>query len=563
MAINVYYNSEAVEPAPTITYNHELYYSNDSVIGYTYVITLNGFATHIRPENQGRSGISGNLDQIDAIKNIFSKNGVDLSVFADGSLILKAKGSTIRSISFAQSENYYNNYVPYTIEIEFNELDITGCEETQVTACNSSIFSIVADPNNVLTPNLVDIEKYKIKDFNDSWDITIDDSAYDFYSPNTNNVINVQYSITSTGKNYYVNEKLVPAWHQARFFVQDRLYTQIKGLISSIQNIDNEGCSPTDTKSELYEISTTGSGLFQGFQTEYDTVSFAPNYFVYNESINCTTSEAEGTFSATYSCILKQSYGPNPFQNAAIHTFSVSKSYDQSTSNSANFTVQGQVQGLIRGGMIFHTDQFSLPQNGSFLITTDTTRDKYQNARDYYYANVGTDSDIFQQAKQDMDISYVRLLIDRAGYIPNPESFQIDHDYHGGSLNYSATYTTEHAKTILNGFTNISVTRNDPVPVIKEFIIPGRIDGPIIQNIGMRTKRTVSINIDGIKQDKLCMGDVVDICSYFPSLGNVPGLFEILQDRSGQWVITKKSYVTNAIDGSFSVSLEYLCTDEQ
>ena len=563
MAINVYYNSEAVEPAPTITYNHELYYSNDSVIGYTYVITLNGFATHIRPESQGRSGISGNLDQIDAIKNIFSKNGVDLSVFADGSLILKAKGSTIRSISFAQSENYYNNYVPYTIEIEFNELDITGCEETQVTACNSSIFSIVADPNNVLTPNLVDIEKYKIKDFNDSWDITIDDSAYDFYSPNTNNVINVQYSITSTGKNYYVNEKLVPAWHQARFFVQDRFYTQIKGLISSIQNIDNQGCSPTDTKYELYEISATGTGLLEGFQTEYDTVSSRPNYFVYNEAINCTTSEAEGTFSATYSCILKQSYGSNPFQNAAIHTFSVSKSYDQSTSNSANFTVQGQVQGLIRGGMIFHTDQFSLPQNGSFLITTDTTRNKYQNARDYYYANVGTDSDISQQAKQDMDISYIRLLINREGYIPNPESFQIDHDYHGGSLNYSATYTTEHARTILNGFTNISVTRNDPVPVIKEFIIPGRIAGPIIQNIGMTTKRTVSINIDGIKQDKLCIGDAVDICSYFPSLGNVPGLVGILQDRSGEWVITKKSYVTNAIDGSFSVSLEYLCTDEQ
>ena len=167
MAVYLYYDSNVIQPAPQLTYNHELYYANDSIIGYTYVVSLAGVATHIRPNVQGNEGIEGNLDQIDYLKTTFAKNGVDLIVVEDGKTILTAKGSTVRSITFDQSANYYNNYVPYTIELEFNELNIAGCEETQNTACNSSVFALITNTENVLTPYLVDINKYKIKSFTD------------------------------------------------------------------------------------------------------------------------------------------------------------------------------------------------------------------------------------------------------------------------------------------------------------------------------------------------------------------------------------------------------------
>ena len=563
MAVYLYYDSNVIQPAPQLTYNHELYYANDSIIGYTYVVSLAGVATHIRPNVQGNEGIEGNLDQIDYLKTTFAKNGVDLIVVEDGKTILTAKGSTVRSITFDQSANYYNNYVPYTIELEFNELNIAGCEETQNTACNSSVFALTTNTENVLTPYLVDINKYKIKSFTDSWDITVDDQIYNYYGTNKNNSFTLQYTINATGKNYYVDGKLVPAWHQARDFVQDRLYSQVQSLIKGIQDIhkNNDGCNPDDKKEDLYESVITNQGIIEGVNTEKDDPESQPNYFVYNETINCTTSESEGSFAATYSCILKESYSANPYLNAAKHTFNISKSYDQGTQTNASFSVQGQVEGLVRGGMMFQPTQYNLPQNGTFLVTVDSVQERYQNAKNFYYAFVGNDFDIFNSLKNDMDVTHQGLLLQNSGYA-SPQSFQLDHNFHDGIIGYNVTYSTDHSRATLNGYTNISVTRSDPVPKIQEFVVPGRTQGPIIQDLGMSTNRTVSINIDGVRQEKMCIDSISDICSYIPSLGNIPGIQSILGDREGEWVITKKNYRSNIVDGSFSLSMDYLCTGD-
>ena len=56
--------------------------------------------------------------------------------------------------------------------------------------------------------------------------------------------------------------------------------------------------------------------------------------------------------------------------------------------------MQGTVEGLIRGGYISFNSKFSLPQNGSFIVNVDSDGDKFNNARSYYYNNVGGDLDL-------------------------------------------------------------------------------------------------------------------------------------------------------------------------
>lgn len=552
-----------ISPVPVISYNQELKYANDTIIGYTHIVNLNGYATNIEDTD---SGIEGNLNQIDRIRKIFAKNGADLIINNGTKNILRGFGGTVRSLSFEESPNYLNNYIPYSVEIEFNEFFIDGCEELDVVQCNNSLL-VQSDRNsdNNTAPNLVDTTQYKIKDFTDNWSITLDDTVYDNYGPYKNSTVQLQYTISATGKNQFIlgtSSNLVPAWEQARIFVQDRLYKQVKQLISGIQyshKNENTSCDATAQHKNLYRTDTTRDGLFEGFVTDYDT-GFS-NYGVYNETINCQTSESEGTFSATYSCIIKESAGIDSSKEAATHTYSVTKSYDQSSTNSASWTINGTVQGLIRGGLIFQNTQFTLPQNGSFISTVDSNETRYTNAYRYYYGKVGTASDLYDSIKNDVGLSYWNLLISsNSSGLPMPQTFQLDHNYNDGTIGYSATYSTEHAKSILNGYTNISVTRKEPTRQYKEFVIPGRSQGPIIQDLGMTTSRTVSINIDGVRQNKQCLSDIQnDLCSYMPSYSNIPGISAILSD-SNSWIVTKKHFSTNVIDGSFSVSLEYLCS---
>ncbi|NDG30916.1 hypothetical protein EB118_12685, partial [bacterium] len=73
----VYYNSNRISPAPQISFNTELVYANDSIIGYSYIITLNGYATAIDYiANKNNSyGLKEVSDKIQKIRDIFSTNG--------------------------------------------------------------------------------------------------------------------------------------------------------------------------------------------------------------------------------------------------------------------------------------------------------------------------------------------------------------------------------------------------------------------------------------------------------------------------------------------------------
>lgn len=566
-------DSNRLSPAPTVSINPEIYYVNDTVIGYTYNVTVDGYCTSLESSNEL---LEGNLDQVEFVRKIFNVNGGNLYVTDDNDTnIIVCKGATIRGVNFSESPNYALNYIPYSINIEFNEIDFPGCSNNPDIPCTSSLFHLNQTSQNITSDNLVDIKKYKIRSFSDQWNFSIDNDIYKQYvnanNSVENNIFKVTYQIDATGKNYYVDDTLVPAWHQAREFVQDRLYTQVKGLLTGVQTLEpgdsRDGCNATRTANELYEVSR-GSGLIGGFNTTVEAAAGlgAINTEVYDETISCNCSESDGTFSVTYSAIIKRGTAPYLNSDMATHTYTFTHSYNRGDFKEATISVQGEVQGMIRGGYIWHNERFSLPQNGSFIFNVDGSGDRYNNARAYYYNRVGGNTDINNGLKTLVGVNATNLLVSGGGTYISPQSFVLDHDYSGGKIGYNATYTTAQARAVANGFSNISVTRKDSVEVIQEFVIPGRSQGPIIQRLGMYTPRTVSISIDAVfprnsPVNQQCSIGAASICSYFPGLpADIQNIINTDENQAQGWICTSKRINSSLIDGSISINLEFTCT---
>lgn len=556
--LEVYYHKSDVDaiassgrlaPAPQINISPEMYYANDNIIGYTYNITLNGYANSLRKElntNSGVSSFSGTINHIGDIRDIFNFDGGHLTIkYQNGQDVLIAKGCTIKNLQFNNSENKMVNYAQYTAELEFNEVDFIGCTDTSIINCASSILhSPYQDEDFIIDDGLVDIKKYKIKDFNDKWTFTIDENIYNIYGTEKHQSMKVSYTLSATGKNYYVGGNLVPAWQQAKLFVQDKLYREVNQLVDqSIKYFSTTGCDSASPITELSDPSK-GDSLLSGFDTSFG---------IYNETITCDTSESEGTFSITYEATLK--YGLN---YAATHTFTHNMQYVNDDVPETTINVQGTVQGLTPGGFINQSsaNDFSLPQNGQFIVSAQGNNTRYKNALTFYEAFIGDNNDLSTGFKALIGVIGSALAIQNAPAYPSPQSFQLDHNYNTGELSYNVVYSSKHQRKKDNKTTNISITRSDPTEIFQEFVIPGRTSGPLIQKLNMYTPRTVSINIDGADLS-LRGSNIAQPCSIVPNLPQEAQL--LLADEGAGWLKTKDNRSINKIDGSYSFSLEYTC----
>lgn len=538
-------DANRIAPAPLISISPEIYYANDNVVGYTYNISLRGYANALRKENDEAStdyGLAPTLEHMGEIRNIFSFNGGNLHIKLTNGIsdTILAKGATIKSINFDNSENKWFNYAPFTVELEFNEIDLIGCSGNVPINCDSSIFHQINNSNNI-NDNLINIELYKIKEFNDKWSFTIDDKIY---NPN-NESIAVSYTLSAVGKNYYINDNLVPAWQQAKMFVQQRTRSQVLQLIDGVLPIENnnmDSCEATKNLSQIHDLSP--NGILSGFNGNYD---------IYNETITCDISESDGSFSLTYNAILK-----NAGSGAAIHSYSKDYSSSYEGGTDATINIKGTVQGLIRGGFIYYDfNDFELPNQGSFLIPKNGNETKYDNAISYYLLNIGGTSDLSNNIKNILNVTKRELLIKGTDGYPTPVSFVLEHNYLDGQLTYNAAYDRKHTISKDKGYTNISIVRTDPIDVIQQFVIPGRSGGPIIQKLNMKSSRTISINIDGASQNnKNCV--ITNICDLLPQ-HNIDKLYSILAEKD-TLIKTKEDYSVNPIDGSFSINLEFIET---
>jgi hypothetical protein len=602
--VKVYYgpisNDNRLIPGPDISISTEYVYSNDSIIGYTYIFNLNGSVTALdlrnisygqeysEPDNYNLGAV---VDHINKLRSILSKNGSILKI-VDGqtdAVILEARGGILRSFSFDESNNNWTQFATYSASLEFTNVDFMSSTES----CGSSFLDPLSFPEN--KAGIADINQFKIKNFNDSWSFSFDDTqpfnrvkAIDTGGNlDLNNVtFNIEYSINATGKNFHVynqnSSELLPAWEQAKNFVQYRLYEQVTNLINNVLKNPYVPCSSSDG---LKDVNIPGSnGLLSSLGDSA--------YKIYNEEITCEASESDGSFSASYSATVRSLSGNSSWSHpSATHTIekSIQSSTDSNGRITKNISINGTIQGLIEGGLIRTNKVIELPNQGSIRLLSNISDNKYNNAKivlDKIYSSSDYNGGLGECGKRDiksnfkniLGISVDQLIVngqppdpppcpsDTSCIIPDPphpSSFNLTHDYVNGTITYSLDYNSDDANC-QNGdnakFTQISIQTSQPNKVTATFDVPNSDRCSIIQELGTFTTKTVTVNITG--NDNSCIGRPREVdftklidCGACDDDMELP----VKVPLNGNFILTQKQYTKNPVDGSFTINLAYIC----
>lgn len=540
-----------LSPAPQVSIKTEPYYSGDVIIGYTYVVSLKGYASAYRRTSSETTdpsysyvNISKVAENISIIKNILSRNSSTLVVVDGGSEALKAKGGILRSLSFNESPNNWVGYAEYNADIEFNEIELVNGSSLKSIQCSDSFLDPVSKSNNI-----VDLSKYKLKAFTDGWSFNIDDNIYnriyntDFGDMSTDNAsINISYNISATGKHFIGNNgSLISAWEQAKNFVQNRLYSQVTNILTTGMGIDvDTACVATKT---ISQVGGAGTGLMS---------SLNGSYRVFNETVTCTSSESDGTFSATYNAILKRNNPSNLHHYATRHTFNKTINTQKDGRNITTISVQGNIEGLLEGGLIRTSSSgFNLPASGSILIS-QATANKYSEALTGLNKII-SGSDLNPAMKTALGINAGSLGVSTNTTI-SPLSFNLTHNYHEGTINYSVEYSSLKS---CGDFATINISVDESIPVLAELTLPNK--GVLIQDIKTVTPKRITISIEG-KAEKNCCLDKSTLEGTLRGLNSVIIPSGISLPNMNSYILTQKQRTDNPIDGSYSISLAYLCT---
>jgi hypothetical protein len=585
-------NDHKLIPVPNISISIEYNYSNDTIIGYSYIFNLTGYATALDlrdlnnndtiPSNPNYNS-GAVVDQIHKIRKILSQNGSILHIVDNqNNYILKAKGGILRSFNIQESPNNWIHFANYTASIEFHSVDFGSKTED----CDT----IFLDPTTYNTDGILDINKFKIKSFNDGWSISFDENeAFARVKNNENNVninidnhnFNIEYTISAVGKHFFTytdestsQSNLLPAWEQAKNFVQYRLYHQVTNLINNIlKDSYNSACSSSDGLDDILQPGG-GNGLLKGLT----------NYKIFNEQITCETSESEGSFSATYSAIVKSTRGNSGWtlpETKHLINKSTSTTINNTGSQTRTISVNGTIQGLIEGGLIRINEPIRLPENGSIFINNNPTNNKYNNAKkllDIIYSESDYGGGLGENGKRDLKPNFknaLNITLSSLGMTqnsndsipdpPHPATFNLTHNYNDGIITYSVEYSNNAGGPCGKKFTEISVQTTNPVKVSAIFNIPNSFNCPLVQELGTYTNKTVNLTISGIDTSEAGQPTNLDIVSviinnlnnscyetgYFPSNVVIP--------ING--IITQQQYTTNPLDGSFTINMTYICND--
>lgn len=561
-----------IRPVPNISINTEIKYANDTIIGYDFIISLSGYASgykHLVDDESDANtrNIQRVIQNIGSIRQILSRNGHNLVIMDDyNNTLFIAKGGQLRSLNFEPSDNNWLSYSRYTAEIVFNELQVID----ETFNCNGSFIN-----NDSITSNLVDIKKYKIKEFSDSWSFIVNDGSFNHVlQSDTNGTLNIgnstieiEYNISATGGHYYIGSgeqdiKFVPGWEQAKNFAQERLWDQVQSLSNNILKLHGSTCAST---SNLSTIHATGLGVLGSG----DASSVHSEYNIYNETINCDTSESDGTFSLVYKALLKQKSRGSFDHDAAKHIVSKTKnhSFEQGNKKVVSLSVNGTIEGLFAGGLIKSAGNFTLPKYGSLLIANNSAN-KFDNAYDLLSNLLNEDEDDLDDGfKQQLGITFSELNIVQpscgdGSVTPKPSSFTLTKNHMEGTIEYSLEYNTNRA-CINSGstidITSISINATNPTPVNAEFVVP--LSGVILYDLNTKTARTISYTIEG-RKDRTCCKTGSDLNT---AIGNYCGGI-VLPDNitypdEELWLLTEKKASENWLQGTFTINLSYTCID--
>ena len=593
---NEFSRDREIVPAPLIDMNFETFYANESIIGYTYNVTLTGYAASKQDRNDdGHPPSIGHVvGSIARIKGLFDDVG------NGGKLIIKKpyennpmmifKGGRIKSINFAPSSNQWVQYSEYTIILEFHDVELYGCNFDFIKGCNREVFDnitnvngdinlgsgdVSSDPEESSTAqkHLVDFSKHKIKSFNDNWNINLADEIYDFTKVDNNSGLElnnkrytVEYTVSATGQHYWDDEgKLFPAWKQAKAFCQDKLVKQINGFYNNLalhySGPEHQYCGSQEDITQIHRIDQP---------TIHNTIG---PMNVFNETITVNPSESDGTCSLTYSSIVKTGKESCVTTHDTIHNMNISfQGVNEcgKTRTAKTVNLSGNIQGLLKGngqGSIIwpNSEGFRIPDDPNQILLIchkDTANSKWRNAKALLdrFINDGTGAvectdlcNVITAGIEGYEGDECKTIC--ANSCVKPGNFNITHNYNAGTIDYNLEFTYDGNNR--QNFCNITISTEEPVPITAEFTIPGR--GLYYQPLGGCTPRKWSINAEGRIQgyDNITCADLSE---YLSVCGLMPvGCAGLIPPDNG-YLLTAKQQTFNPIDGSFSYNASYVCT---
>ena len=394
---------------------------------------------------------------------IFSKQRALRALFAqDGQRveltdILDNAGATIvcypRVLSVNFTEGQYITKSEYTIELEADYL-LRGNFDDQAKYVDyeGTVVGSGKLATDLTIQSLLDSSGTAfIQDYSESWGLEADDAVGE--SPENPRSYRISHNLSATGKKVYVprgvglNDKEVPAWEQARNFVQQRLASNPSGYYPNVAG-------------------QIGSG----------TVDLVSSYGGYNhirtESIDVTA----GSYSVSENWLLSSGLSTENFNMST------------STSNTDPF-VTVQIDGSIKGLSSVNPSMTSGIGNPEIVAKSGA----YTNAINKYNTisnsgQFGLTSDVYKRANNMVAV----------GLNSQPTSVSLQTNQYTGEIGYSLSFNNR-PTNIISGVIAESIQVNDTYPGDIFAVIPvlGRQTGPILQYIGGRTeyKRDVSINL--------------------------------------------------------------------
>jgi hypothetical protein len=543
-----------LEPAPKISITTNFNYANDTIIGYSYTVSISGYCLRVNNEDEIQYSIRGVLANIENVRKILSRNGSDLAVLrdTDSEPILELKGGTLQSLSFEESDNVWRAYAPFAAEIEFNELNIFDDD------FNCSNIYIDSNSNS---SNLVDITQYKIKEFTDSWELIVEDEGFNF-SDNpigiNNSVIRLNYTISAVGKNYFIEDELAPAWMQAKSFAQSRLSSQVSNIINSLK-YSGTSCSPTESLSSIHD---SGNGIVS---------SIAVQYNIFNETLTCNASESKGSFQLTYTALLKDTTSNNYTNSNILHLVqhSINRARNDKKTD-ITISVQGSIEGLCPGGITQGLSNFSLPNSGSLLIG-GFNGVKISQAQ-AFLSNIIEDNDLTSNYKQALNINAQTLELPNTQCSEDsikPTNFILTTNHTTGIIEYSVEYSSSRCLQEFESGTivsNMQVSIEEPSIILQEFVVPN--GSTVVQHLGTITARKISVTADVIKPRKFCDFDpsdpaqsVLDIIAYYRDTDIDIIFSDLTFPNENAYTLTTKEYTADVLSGSHSLTLGYICNE--
>jgi len=212
---------------------------------------------------------------------------------------------------------------------------------------------------------------------------------------------------------------------------------------------------PAWQQARRFVLETAVLGFSSGIVINSSGVGVGSSYKAYNHVRSESIDELGGAYSVTESYILQTGIVP------AVETFSITDKTDPNGRKTIG--IDGEVQGLYE--------------------TLNRRQDRYSNADSYFN---GVQDNLLYRIQ-----TYAKLTPS-----PIPISYSIVRNPNEGKINYSYEYNNR-PTTFINGaiVESIEVQDNNPADIIAQIPIPGRLAGPILQDVRARTPRTRQISI--------------------------------------------------------------------